>query len=329
MERGKRPRDPDGDDVEEVPRLDILEVEVIYTAFKKVKIIFEGHELELGVHLAPNGTVEMSFITNSTTNRWIKDETREEASFRNKLVLRPISTQRRQFPFMKLPAEIRLMIYDLVIDSPYIWAYTINRSHWYRNGRLRASIDGTCLPTGRHLGPVRHLLVMNKQMRAEVSVLLFQAFQIDLNYRGYGDPEDCCDLSTTRDVLNAVGPPGRANIKKIRLRWWDSRWNSLQDRADPAFSNVAEEVVNLLKLCGKLDYLHIVIPRHKALRKAGLKPRHFSRTCAFGVLRTVTNVNNVRIHSPGEALGEWLLEGMTGSKTAGNPDFWGWHRRSW
>ncbi|KAF2490204.1 hypothetical protein BU16DRAFT_566233 [Lophium mytilinum] len=330
MNHGKRPREPEGNNVEEIPRLRAPGIEVLHTAFKKVLISFEGHEVRLGVRLAPNGTVEIGFKSNSASTRWIKDETREEAAFLNRLVLRPVSTQRRCFPFMKLPAEIRLMIYELVVNQ---YPNTVTKDEWFHGSTLRPTIDGTCLPTDISFGPMRKLLVMNKQMRAEVSVMLFRTFQLDfnfdyVNYR-YFDEKGRCDLSITRDVLDAIGPLGRANIKKLRIRWWDARWESVQDRSDPAFANVAMEVADLLRQCGKLEQLHVVIPKQKALGKTGLKPRHFSKTCAFGELRAVTNVSNVRIHSPGDALKEWLLEGMTGSKVESDFELWSWWIRSW
>ncbi|KAF2802564.1 uncharacterized protein BDZ99DRAFT_527290 [Mytilinidion resinicola] len=204
MERHKRGREPDeGDDVEEIPRSEpadgqngkpLLQIhrdgnESLKTHAKHVKISSAFNDIEVTVQFDSNSEVRVHLNSHSSVKPYIKDKGNlnfEDESF----IVRASSHQYRPyiFPFLKLPAEIRIMIYELVLGT--------ERIGWLSQHRGKDS-QAFCKPIGSCLGTARPLMSLYQQIRSEVGAIAFQGFQVTrFNF-------DCC-ANLPKPLQNAL-----------------------------------------------------------------------------------------------------------------------------
>ncbi|KAF2490203.1 hypothetical protein BU16DRAFT_543552 [Lophium mytilinum] len=312
IKRHKRGREPDeGGDVEEIPRSEPADVqggkpllkiqrdenETITTRAKRVKISSLHNRMEVTVHFDANGEVQIRLQSTSLVRPYLKDignlMSGDETSF-----IVQASCHRQSptiFPFLRLPAELRIMIYDLALDT--------FQDGWlprYRKGDPQS----LCSPRRLLLGSAQPFLNLNRQIRTEVNERVVYATH--LNFAHY------CELARVREVLEHIDDSGRDAVKEIRgIQWWSEIWADSDRRVDDADVKDAVSVVGLLKSCRNLEILQIEVPERRGMGANRLKKSRFLTHCGLLKLSSVRHVPQVDIIAPtSNGLEQWLEHRM-------------------
>ncbi|KAF2802557.1 uncharacterized protein BDZ99DRAFT_482696 [Mytilinidion resinicola] len=187
------------------------------------------------------------------------------------------------FPFLDLPAELRLIIYRFVLEA--------NHTGWIRNYHPGAKPASTNL---QPLGLGQKILWINQQIRREVTQEVFKNFR-GLCFESFTMSDRQLDLNLVRRVLESIGETGREKIQTITfLPWWISSWHDRPQRNSDL--SVAIEVVRLLQACKNLDYLMIQIPFGEFLTPSmSKKSSEFANLfgTAFDLMRGIVHVSRV------------------------------------
>ncbi|KAF2802562.1 uncharacterized protein BDZ99DRAFT_482700 [Mytilinidion resinicola] len=186
------------------------------------------------------------------------------------------------FPFLKLPAEIRVMIYGIVLKPSKLRVYIDDFEALY-NDVMELAADRVYLPIIRGQRTARNLLTTNRQTRIEMAARLFQLTCLDLT------TGTVC-LQTTLRVLHVIGRFGRDNIRTISLRWIDSSWANTSWTNTRRYNvDTAKEVACLLKNCPKLKTLKTKMPAsHWGELEISAKP--FGMHHALDALHSIDHV---------------------------------------
>ncbi|KAF2490158.1 hypothetical protein BU16DRAFT_566186 [Lophium mytilinum] len=313
---GKRPRGEEG-------------IQCIIGPGKRVQVLCDGHDIGVTIGFVHDKEIDI-FVTSGTQE---KQYIKSDPLFRSKnekmvsFHARASEYKRGEFPFMKMPPELRIMVYKILMaqDSKSDDTYEAIRDPWWnlsrertRGGAVMSRKNGGFMIPGflmksrtwvagdfqkLYLGSARPLLGLNKKMRVEVGQLVFQTKKFDLT---------SLTIETTCEWLLDIGEIGRQNIKNLAIEWWSPVWSSgRRDRLIRPL-DAAADLVELLASCPHIDYLEVRLPYGNGLGRSRVKPHHFNTYCDLKLLRTVTGPDAVRVESPNPPLTRWLFAGMAG-----------------
>ncbi|KAF2802605.1 uncharacterized protein BDZ99DRAFT_527333 [Mytilinidion resinicola] len=313
---GKRPRIPEG-------------LQFVLGPGKRIKILCEGHDLGVTIGFNHDKSADISVTSRTQEKPYIKYDPLWPHSNQKLASLHAHASEykRGEFPFMKMPPEIRIIVYKMLMskDDPYDDTYEAVHDLWCnssrentRRGAVMSRSKGSFMIPGfilksrtwvngqyedHYLGNARSLLALNKTMRAEVGQLVFQTMKFDLT---------SLTVETICEWLLDIGDIGRHNIKNLSIEWWSPTWGSGSRDHLVRPLDAAADLVELLASCAALRYLGVRLPYGNGLGRSRVKPHHFNTHCDLALLRTVTGAKRVRVESPNPALTRWLVAGMTG-----------------
>lgn len=177
------------------------------------------------------------------------------------LVLQPEPDEHEKFPFLDLPAEIRNMIYSLVLERP---GYHIDlsgkqsgviRTHWYKPGH------GAWTNVNQPYSP--SLIRVNKQISVESSSYLFSRHTFEFR-----------DTTMMERFLEYIGSERTKSLVSVRV-------NQLYGVSTRQALNLLSPAVSLTKLqimsahCYRYGYSHtpdwssVLLPLFQSLCSAG------------------------------------------------------------
>ncbi|KAF2490210.1 hypothetical protein BU16DRAFT_543559 [Lophium mytilinum] len=295
------------------------DINLVFHPDGEVKISSSGHPTEVEFQVDPHGELNLSVRSNSTVTPYLKTEL-FDTNGDERLVIRtrPNVYRPTVFTFLKLPEELRHMIYDMVLEadgtSGWLSHYRRNYQNWLVSHRqtrpVPRSEDGPGIDFRGHrwcLGTAQKLLWINRKIRAEVSAKVFRIAILKLP-RGY--PDEFHDLDMVRKVLRQINDFGRKSLRELyRITWWTNSWDGDKSKKTREIE-VVSDVVQLLQACTNLQRLEIGIPERKGLAPSMLKPSKFEGVCGFALLRTIKHVPAVQFWGPNDPLKKWLYDGM-------------------
>ncbi|KAF2802555.1 uncharacterized protein BDZ99DRAFT_527281 [Mytilinidion resinicola] len=300
------------------------DINLLFQPNGQVKISSPSYPTELQFRFDAHGELNLSVSSSSTVTLHLKAELLEtNGDGRIVLRTRPHGYRSTVFLFLKLYAELRIQIYDLVLEadgtSGWLSSYRERHQRWLANCRgsplhLLHWNEPTIKIKGHKwcLGSAQKLLWINQQIRAEVSAKVFQVETISF-FR-----EEFSDLDILRKVLWQIGDVGKKSVKELSwVRWWTSSWDGDKSKKNLEIE-VVSDVVRRLQECTNLQRLTIQIPGRKGLAPSKLRSSQFKSICGFGLLRTIQHVPNVEfLSSPNIRLTKWLYNGMVQTELAG------------